>query len=126
MISKLVKEYGEIAQLDICIEECAELIHSCSKLKRALGNGYETGTSVELARSALQNDLGQAVNAIRGVMLLSKINSDLMSRDTYWSDVFAFKAKFGLGCSLSDIENEKWKTENACLLKLLPKETENV
>lgn len=115
MITELVKGYGETAQLDICIEECAELIHACSKLKRAKKNGYRTETTEPQAKDDLIVAIAHAVNAIRGVMLLSDIDAHAVYKDTYTSDVVSTGDS-----KLSDEENVKWAFDNAVLINLVP------
>lgn len=36
-----INSWGELAQVDMCIEECAELIHAISKLKRGSKTGEQ-------------------------------------------------------------------------------------
>lgn len=115
MILDFVKKQGEIAQLDICIEECAELIHACSKLKRAMKDGYKTTTTEPQARDNLGIAIAHAVNAIRGVMLLSDIDAHSVYKDTYTSDVLSTG-----GSALSSEENVKWSFDNAVLMDLVP------
>lgn len=115
MIPNLVREYGEIPQLDICIEECAELIHACSKLKRAMNDGYKTRTTEPQARDDLEVAISHAVNAIRGVMLLSNIDAHAVYKDTYTSDVVSTGDS-----KLSEEENVKWSFDNAVLIDLVP------
>lgn len=115
MILDFVKEQGEIAQLDICIEECAELIHACSKLKRTMKDGYKTTTTEPQARDNLGIAIAHAVNAIRGVMLLSDIDAHSVYKDTYTSDVIATG-----GSTLSSEDNVKWSFDNAVLMDLVP------
>jgi NTP pyrophosphatase (non-canonical NTP hydrolase) len=39
LYKQAIAQWGEMAQIDICIEECAELIHALSKLKRGSRTG---------------------------------------------------------------------------------------
>ena len=41
LYQKAIAQWGEQAQVDICIEECAELIHALSKLKRGSKTGLQ-------------------------------------------------------------------------------------
>lgn len=119
MIPKLVKEYGEAAQLDICIEECAELIHACSKYKRAGGDGYKTSTNKKFTRIDLTEAVAHAINAIRGVMLIAEIEEMDVRLKTYESDMQALGKT-----NLPTDKNKEWLYDNECLTELLPGEEE--
>lgn len=121
MIPKLVKDYGETAQLDICIEECAELIHAISKYKRSKGMGYRTGEDKALTMYKLKEALADAVNAIRGVMLVCGVDGHIILKNTFTADMKADSLK-----AMAKEDWDKWEQENACLIKLLPEETKDV
>lgn len=68
MNEKILKKYGTTDHIEICIEECAELIHALSKLKRSYGIGYATPTTIEQARLDVIQALADAINGIDYVM----------------------------------------------------------
>ena len=112
MITEFVQQQGEIAQLDICAEECAELIHAISKYKRAKGLGYETTVSEGPARTNLIEALAHSINAIRGVILLEEVKSRSVLSETYYSDLRA------LNRLMTPKEQDTWEKENKCLVRL--------
>lgn len=112
MITEFVQQQGEIAQLDICAEECAELIHAISKYKRAKGLGYETTVSEGQTRTNLIEALAHSINAIRGVILLEKVKSRSVLSETYYSDLRA------LNRLMTPKEQDTWEKENKCLVRL--------
>lgn len=112
MITDFVQQQGEIAQLDICAEECAELIHAISKYKRAKGIGYKTNVSEGPARMNLIEALAHSINAIRGVILLEKVQSRNILNETYYSDLRVINRL------MTPKEQETWEKENKCLVRL--------
>ena len=68
MDKEIVKMYSENDNIDICIEECGELIHALSKYKRSLGYGYLTKTPPDKAYFDLIQAIADAQNAINSVM----------------------------------------------------------
>lgn len=113
MVIDFVKKQGEIAQLDICMEECAELIHACSKMKRAKGYGYKTRDNEAVAYQDLLVQISHCVNSIRGVMVLEQITGNALLQETYFSDI---KSLLRL---LTEEEKLKWETENRGLANLV-------
>lgn len=69
----LVKRYGLDAQLDICVEECSELIRACIHVKRACGKGYATNTSILESAKKLEEEIAHVTNAIRSIKYLLEI-----------------------------------------------------
>lgn len=118
MITKLVKDYGETAQLDICMEECAELIHACSKYKRSKGIGYKTWDNEAISYQNLLEQIAHCVNAIRGVMILEQIKGKDLMQEIYFSDIKS------LGRLFTEEEKMRWAVENKGIVHLSLKEGE--
>lgn len=115
MIYDFIKKQDENAQLDICVEECAELIHAISHYKRAKGNGYKTHLSKMTARSELTDAITDALNSIRSLMLIARIQPELIFVKTYTADdCFSIKNGMPFICG-----TEKWKKENEVLKDLI-------
>lgn len=91
MIKHIVNHYGKRAQLDICEEECAELIYACSKLKRAYGCGYGTNTEPQEARRKLIKEMAHVLNAIEGLKYILNISSSLLQEEINRSDDDTYK-----------------------------------
>lgn len=73
---QIVKRYGLDAQLDICVEECSELIRACIHVKRACGKGYATNTSVLESAKTLEEEMAHVTNAMRGLKYLLDISDE--------------------------------------------------
>ncbi len=67
MDKEIVKMYSENDNIDICIEECGELIHALSKYKRSKGYGYLTKTTQKEAYTNLVQAVADVLNAIESV-----------------------------------------------------------
>lgn len=67
MDKEIVKMYSENDNIDICIEECGELIHALSKYKRSKGYGYLTKTTQKESYTNLVQAVADAINAIESV-----------------------------------------------------------
>lgn len=67
MDKEIVKMYSENNNIDICIEECGELIHALSKYKRSKGYGYLTKTTQKEAYTNLVQAVADVLNAIESV-----------------------------------------------------------
>lgn len=67
MNKEIVKMYSENDNIDICIEECGELIHALSKYKRSKGYGYLTKTTQKEAYTNLVQAVADVLNAIESV-----------------------------------------------------------
>ena len=89
MNKKIVEAYGLNAQLDICCEECGELIHALIKAKRAAGVGYHTPITAEKARAALLKSLAHAPNAMDSVAYLLSIKETDIQEEIMRSDILA-------------------------------------
>lgn len=74
MEKAVVDFYGENATIEICMEECSELIHALSKYKRACGDGYSTDTDTKTAYDGLVKAIADATNAIDSVVYIVGIN----------------------------------------------------
>ena len=73
MKKEIVDHYGLIAQLDMCEEECAELIKACSKYKRVMFPGYyanRKGTTPKEAYAAIVEEIAHVTNTLRSVQYL--------------------------------------------------------
>lgn len=95
MIKQIVDVYGEKAQLDITIEECAELIHAASKYKRVRYGGYRTGVGKEYARDKLVESIAQAVNAINSLVYIAGISEEKIKSEIELSDKETYYMTFG-------------------------------
>lgn len=95
MIKQIVDYYGEKAQLDITIEECAELIHAASKYKRAKCGGYKTGIGEDYAKDKLVESMAQAINAIYSLVHITGIDLDMVKKEIEASDKEAYYMAFG-------------------------------
>lgn len=67
MDKEIVKMYSENDNIDICIEECGELIYALSKYKRSKGCGYLTKTTQKEAYTNLVQAVADVLNAIESV-----------------------------------------------------------
>ena len=74
MNKEIVKMYSENDNIDICIEECGELIHALSKYKRSKGYGYLTKTTQKEAYTNLVQAVADAINAIESVSYKMGLN----------------------------------------------------
>ena len=75
MNKEVVNAYSENDNIDICIEECSELIHALSKYKRSNGYGYLTNTTPAEAYLDLIQAVADALNAIESVSYKMKISN---------------------------------------------------
>lgn len=71
--------YSLIDNLDICEEECSELIKACSKMKRSMGFGLATKTSQEEARAMMVEEISHVICAIENI----KIQLDIGEEEIY-------------------------------------------
>ncbi len=79
MDKEIVKMYSENDNIDICIEECGELIHALSKYKRSKGYGYLTKTPRDKAYIDLVQAVADCINAIESVSYKMELNkSDIV------------------------------------------------
>lgn len=74
MNKEIVKMYSENDNIDICMEECGELIHALSKYKRSKGYGYLTKTTQKEAYTNLVQAVADAINAIESVSYKMGLN----------------------------------------------------
>lgn len=74
MDKEIVKMYSENDNIDICMEECGELIHALSKYKRSKGYGYLTKTTQKEAYTNLVQAVADAINAIESVSYKMGLN----------------------------------------------------
>lgn len=74
MKKEIVKMYSENDNIDICMEECGELIHALSKYKRSKGYGYLTKTTQKEAYTNLVQAVADAINAIESVSYKMGLN----------------------------------------------------
>lgn len=95
MIKQIVDSYGEKAQLDITIEECAELIHAVSKYKRAKYGGYKTGVGEDYAKDKLVEAMAQSINAIYSLVYIADIDLGMVKKEVEASDKEAYYMAFG-------------------------------
>lgn len=86
MVKELVDHYGLPAQLDIMQEECAELVKSCSKVKRANGIGYITPTSKEQAKANLIEKMAHVKNTIISACYLLGLDETVLDEEIERSD----------------------------------------
>lgn len=79
MDKEIVKMYSENDNIDICIEECGELIHALSKYKRSKGYGYLTRNTQKEAYTNLVQAVADCINAIESVSYKMELNkSDIV------------------------------------------------
>ena len=79
MDKEIVKMYSENDNIDICIEECSELIHALSKYKRRKGYGYLTKTPRDKSYIDLVQAVADCINAIESVSYKMELNkSDIV------------------------------------------------
>lgn len=79
MDKEIVKMYSENDNIDICIEECGELIHALSKYKRSKGYGYLTKNTQKEAYTNLVQAVADCINAIESVSYKMELNkSDIV------------------------------------------------
>lgn len=86
MNKEIVKHYGIEAQLDMCIEECAELIQACNKVKRANGIGYATYTMPDEAKCSIVEEMAHVKNTILSLCFLLGVTQDELGDEIKKSD----------------------------------------
>lgn len=112
MVTDFIKKQGKIAQLDICMEECASLIHDCSHKKRAEGYGYKIDKlNTEIERN-FEKSIAKTINAIRSLMVIYNISPRRIYTETHYSDLRA------LNRLMTPKEQDTWEKENKCLVRL--------
>lgn len=79
--------YPIVDLLDICEEECSELIKACSKMKRSMGFGLSTKTSQEEARAKIVEEISHVIGAIETI----KIGLDIGEDEIYEESIKAIK-----------------------------------
>ena len=106
MLKSVVDKYGEIAQADMVIEECSELIYALSKLKRASGVGYKTDGNVQDATVKVIQEMAHVRNAIRSLQYILGIDERDMIAMITESDKRAYKLAFGHEPSKEELDKE--------------------
>jgi len=86
MNKEIVKHYGIEAQLDMCMEECGELIQACNKVKRADGIGYATYTMPDEAQDKLIEEMAHFQNTILSLCFLMEIGQCELDAEIKRSD----------------------------------------
>lgn len=86
MVRELVEYYGEDAVMDMCIEECSELIHALIHYRRAKGNGFEIDKGKATAYMELVHAFADAANAADSLAYILGIDFDCIGKDIAESD----------------------------------------
>lgn len=71
---KSIEKWGEISSITVCMEECAELIHACSKLIRAMNRG-DVEHAVTKGKSVLENlahEIADVEIALEEIKIIAK------------------------------------------------------
>lgn len=95
MLKSVVNTYGEMAQADMVIEECSELIYAISKLKRAGGMGYKSEIDQEEAYKKVIKEMAHVRNAIISLQYILGIDERDMENIILDSDKKAYTLAFG-------------------------------
>ena len=95
MNKEIVKMYSENDNIDICIEECGELIHALSKYKRSKGYGYLTKTTQKEAYTNLVQAVADAINAIESVSYKMGLNKYDIGSEVAKADAKARRNLYG-------------------------------
>lgn len=106
MLKSVVDNYGEMAQADMVVEECSELIYAISKLKRASGVGYKTEENVQDATFKVIQEMAHVRNAIRSLQYILGIDERDMIAMITESDKRAYKMAFGQEPSEEELDKE--------------------
>lgn len=86
MRKDIVTFYGRDANLDMLMEEAAELIRACNKVKRADGKGYASDMDAKAAKKRLIRELAHTTNAMNSVMYLMAIPAEALREEIRKSD----------------------------------------
>lgn len=95
MDKEIVKMYSENDNIDICIEECGELIHALSKYKRSKGYGYLTKTTQKESYTNLVQAVADAINAIESVSYKMGLNKYDIGFEIAKADAKAHRNLYG-------------------------------
>ncbi len=106
MDKEIVKMYSENDNIDICIEECGELIHALSKYKRSKGYGYLTKTTQKEAYTNLVQAVADAINAIESVSYKMGLNKYDIGFEVAKADAKAHRNLHGETEEETEEENE--------------------
>ncbi len=91
MVEELVDYYGEDASIDMCIEECGELICALSHYKRAKGNGFEIDKGRAFAYTDVVHAFADMVNAADSLAYIMEMDFDYIEKEIRKSDKKAVK-----------------------------------
>lgn len=113
MIRKIVDRYGKEAQLDITIEECAELIHDISIYKRSITkHGYSTYIVAKVAHAQLVEGVAQAMNAINSLVYALGIAKNELDKEIKESDCKSFMKAFGRLPKKEELDDSHFRKGN--------------
>ena len=76
MKTEIVENHEWYETLDMLMEECAEMIHACNKLKRACGIGYPTKTTRDEASKEFDQAVADCLNALYSAMYDMNVDDD--------------------------------------------------
>lgn len=122
MDKEIVKIYSENDNIDICIEECSELIHALSKYKRSQGYGYLTNTTPDKAYIDLVQAVADALNAIESVSYKMRLSKHEIDLEMQKANVKAHRNLYG---ETEESGNTLTSTKKYWFKKALTKEEEN-
>lgn len=90
---EIVQHNGLYGQLDMTMEECAELIQACNRYKRAMGKGQATMTTPDEAMENLITEIAHVQNCIDSLKFLLPVNNRLIRKRISESDKKCIKVK---------------------------------
>lgn len=85
-MSEQAKHFGITDRMNMCIEECSELIQAISKIKRIAASGIVQGSDVDKAKQNLIEEIADVENLTQQIKELLRIEEKVEDAKQYKID----------------------------------------